>query len=548
VTAVRRLLAAAGLSLGLAAGVAWAASLNGTEGPDRIRGTAARDVIDGRGGADSIESRGGDDVIRAGGGRDRVHAGPGADRIAVALDGARDEVRCGLGADLVNAELNDVLANDCELVARQLARDPFSTFTGQHETQVEPDSFSNGASIVAAFQSGRYVDGGAAGIGWARSTNGGKTWRSGFLPGITPATSPAGSYGAVTDPVVGYDARRRTWLIGTLAIGEDDHATLLVSSSRDGLAWSGPRAIHSPEEEPDKEWLVCDNTATSPFYGHCYLAYMDFAAAELRVRTSRDGGRTWAAPVTLQPGVGARAIVNGAQPVVGARGLLVVVVSAFGTLDGRDNRIVAIRSTDGGATFETPATVALLHEHPVLGVRVNPLTSVEADRAGRIYAVWSDCGARYDCQGNDVVLSTSRDGRSWSAVEPVPTGPIDPAVDFVAPAVAAAPTSGAVSVLFYALRPPTECIGACRSSLDVALVTSRDGGRTWAAPRQLNAETMRLGWLADSSLGRFVGDYVSVSFAGGAPVAVFSLAGAPAGVEFRQAVFAARVPLRAVRR
>src|ERR1051326_2960172 len=55
-----------------------------------------------------------------------------------------------------------------------------------HHTEVEPDTFSNGSTIVAAFQVGRIYDGGACAVGFATSTDNGTTWtHSGLLPGIT---------------------------------------------------------------------------------------------------------------------------------------------------------------------------------------------------------------------------------------------------------------------------------------------------------------------------------------------------------------------------
>src|SRR5258705_11952487 len=42
-----------------------------------------------------------------------------------------------------------------------------------HHTEVEPDSFSNGSTIVATFQVGRIYDGGASATGFATSTNNG---------------------------------------------------------------------------------------------------------------------------------------------------------------------------------------------------------------------------------------------------------------------------------------------------------------------------------------------------------------------------------------
>src|SRR5262249_42635221 len=48
--------------------------------------------------------------------------------------------------------------------------------TTNHHTEVEPDTFSNGSTIVATFQVGRVFDGGACDIGFATTTNNGSTW------------------------------------------------------------------------------------------------------------------------------------------------------------------------------------------------------------------------------------------------------------------------------------------------------------------------------------------------------------------------------------
>src|SRR5262245_20593053 len=60
--------------------------------------------------------------------------------------------------------------------------DPFTqatcaaSSTTNHQTEVEPDTFSNGSTIVAAYQVGRIFDGGACATGFATSTNNGATW------------------------------------------------------------------------------------------------------------------------------------------------------------------------------------------------------------------------------------------------------------------------------------------------------------------------------------------------------------------------------------
>ncbi len=62
----------------------------------------------------------------------------------------------------------------------QISSDPFTNSTSQHRTEVEPDTYAFGSTIVATFQSGRFFDGGSSDIGWATSKDAGKTWKQAF--------------------------------------------------------------------------------------------------------------------------------------------------------------------------------------------------------------------------------------------------------------------------------------------------------------------------------------------------------------------------------
>src|SRR3954452_1512681 len=102
-----------------------------------------------------------------------------------------------------------------------ISSDPFTqatcaaSTTTNHKTQVEPDTFSNGSTIVAAYQVGRIFDGGAGALGVATSTNNGGSWTSSLLPGITKYTSVPGTNDRATDAAVAYDARHNTWLVSS---------------------------------------------------------------------------------------------------------------------------------------------------------------------------------------------------------------------------------------------------------------------------------------------------------------------------------------------
>src|SRR5439155_9360126 len=79
-----------------------------------------------------------------------------------------------------------------------LSTDTFTNSTSQHATEVEPGSYAFGSTIVAAFQVGRISGGGAADIGYAMSNDGGTTWQSGLLPGLTTFEC-SGTSSAVSD-------------------------------------------------------------------------------------------------------------------------------------------------------------------------------------------------------------------------------------------------------------------------------------------------------------------------------------------------------------
>ena len=46
----------------------------------------------------------------------------------------------------------------------QISSDPYTNTTSQHRTEVEPDTFASGKTIVSAFQVGRFFDGGSSNI------------------------------------------------------------------------------------------------------------------------------------------------------------------------------------------------------------------------------------------------------------------------------------------------------------------------------------------------------------------------------------------------
>jgi BNR repeat-like domain len=417
-----------------------------------------------------------------------------------------------------------------------ISRDTFENATSQHATEVEPDTFSNGATIVSAFQVGRFFDGGASDIGFATSTDSGASWTNGALPAITKFQG-GGPFDRVSDPVVAYDAAHSVWLVSSLPLLETSSgplgAAVVVSRSTDGgVSWGAPITIASASagSDLDKNWTVCDNTPASPFYGRCYTQYDDFGNGnQVHVAWSADGGITWTEGALPRQGV------IGGQPVVQPNGTVIMPIdNAFETA------VLAFRSTDGGQTWGRPVTIARIRDHNSAGgIRSGPLPSAEIDGAGKVYVVWSDCRFRRGCAANDLVMSTSTDGLSWSGPTRIPIDAANSTVDHFIPGLAVdKATSGGTAHLgltyyFY----PTAACTAATCQLSVGFISSSDGGTTWGSPIQL-AGPMSLSWLAETSQGRMVGDYISTSFTGGLARGVFALANPPAGSVFDEAMYA----------
>ena len=426
----------------------------------------------------------------------------------------------------------------------QISSDPFTNPDSQHATQVEPDTYAFGSTIVSAFQSGRYFDGGCSDIGFATSQNGGVSWTPGFLPSITVNSTPPGPYARVSDPSVSYDAKHDAWLIASLGIDASASgvAVLVSRSTNGGLAWSAPVLVSSTTGFYDKTWIVCDNTPTSSHYGNCYATWDDANAGDLLLTsTSSDGGLTWGPKKTTK----GNAAGLGGQPLVQPGGRVIVpALSAFA------NQVIAYRSRNGGTTWRNAKVVSNIIDHnPAGNLRALPLPSAEVDASGKVYVVWQDCRFRAGCPSNDIVMSTSTNGRTWTPPVRIPIDPTNSTVDHFIPGLAVDRTSSgntARLALTYYFYPTANCTQAT-CQLSVGFVSSIDGGATWSVPQTL-AGPMTLTNLANTNQGFMVGDYISTSFSGANAIPVFAVAGPKVGNVFNEAMFSTMLPVTAAQR
>ena len=420
----------------------------------------------------------------------------------------------------------------------QLSSDPYTNSSSQHQTELEPASFSYGSTIVSAFQAGRFIDAASSNIGWATSLDNGATWKSGFLPGTTQFAS--GSYTRVSDPSVAYDSAHKTWIISSVAvIGNGSTlaspAIIVNLSTNGGLTWSKSlHVVNGGSTYYDKDWIVCDNSPTSIFYGHCYVEWdNDDKGGLILMSTSIDGGFTWGvAQTTLDQAHGL-----GGQPLVQPNGTVIVPISGYAT-----SRMLSFTSTNGGLSWNSTIEVSK--------ITGSVLPTAGMDAAGKVYLVWVDCQFEKGCSSkgggedsilnkasqseDDLVMSTSEDGIHWSQAQLIPIDPLGSGIDHIVPGLGVdkhfSGKTAHLGLTYY--YHATNCDSNCQYY--IGFVSSTDAGIHWSQKIQL-AGPMSLSWL---SQGRNkVGDYISTSFCNGLAFPIFSIATAPDSGYLKEAIY-----------
>ncbi len=423
-----------------------------------------------------------------------------------------------------------------------ISSDPYSVQL--QKSEVEPDTYAFGSTIVAAFQVGRFAGGGALNIGWATSHDNGKTWQHGFMPGITKYQGN-GQYDRTSDASVAYDAKYNVWMVSSLAVydsggaqpfspGLSVPAVVLNRSTDGGLTWQAPVYVFNEGHQGfvDKNWTTCDNWPTSPYYGNCYT---EFDAPQSRnmiyMSTSTDGGLTWSSPQTTAD------VANGlgGQPLVQPNGTVVVPIGN-GTLSGLQSFV----SRDGGNTWSASQPITQIDSHAVANsLRAPPLPSAAVDATGRIYVAWSDCRFEANCSANDIVMTTSMDGINWTPVVRIPTEAVDSNVDHFLPALAVDRSTGGATAhlsLMYYYYPQADCAGT-NCELRVATMQSTDGGVSWTKPIEISSHSVAWRTVPMTSQGPMVGDYMSSSFVdGGVALPVFGMSSLLADARINDAV------------
>jgi hypothetical protein len=185
--------------------------------------------------------------------------------------------------------------------------------------------------------------------GYSVSHDGGKTWRSGFIPPVSPDAPITGG-----DPGLTADRNGNIFYgsSGFDAIGL--HFAITISKSTDMGDTFAPGVIAAVDDGLDKPWIASGPDPNTPSRDNIYVTWTSFKAAssELWLSRSIDGGATWTTKQLFAPvddGINT-AFIQFSNPVVDATtGRLYVPFLHFSYLDSDNVRVLV--SDDGGETF-----------------------------------------------------------------------------------------------------------------------------------------------------------------------------------------------------
>ena len=275
-------------------------------------------------------------------------------------------------------------------------------------TQSEVAIAGVGSRLVAAWNDAGWTADVQDGIGFAYSSDGGRTWTDGG-----PLPRAGGVAVWVSDPVVTVDAARGWFYVTGLVIADGPKSGVgVIRGAFDGsaFAWEAPRVARATRDTfPDKPWLAADSSS-----GNLYLSYTAFFrkqaknSDQLEFQRSIDSGLSWTPAVKLSPD-SEDGLVQGSRPAVGPGGDLHVVwktvdtTAAAGGLDA-----IQLRSShDAGAAFGPLVTVANVYTDfcsgppgydrgSGLGFPSIAIDRGNGPRRGRIYVSWEESLNFYD--------------------------------------------------------------------------------------------------------------------------------------------------------
>ena len=435
---------------------------------------------------------------------------------------------------------------------------------------VNPTNVNN---IVAYWQQDRWSNGGSRGLVAGVSNNGGTTWTTVVVPGLTDCSG--GVFQRATDPWLSFGPTGTLHQVSLLLDidppanrpGGFGRNALAVSNSTDGgLHWSSPIIIiedDTPRFLNDKQSITADPTDMNLVYvvwdrlkqstGNIINPErvpgdLSFKGAAMFTR-STDGGQTWETPrILYDPGAISQTIGNQ------------LVVLPDGTLVNFFDEILGVRNSAGPGPFNLSikrsfdkGVTWLPKGPPIRTNKLLPLGTVTPDTRqrvrdgrllfdvavdqdnGNLYAVWQD--ARFTGFDQVAFSMSTDDGLTWSVpirINQTPANADNPLrQQAFLPSVAVA-GNGTVAVTYYDFRNDG-ATGELADHFVVHCNANCGGASSWHDERRLTDASFDI-TQAPVAGGFFLGDYVGLAANGTDFLSAFTQphTGDPASLFFRR--------------
>ena len=374
----------------------------------------------------------------------------------------------------------------------------------------------NANQLVAVWQQDRLATNSAAGATTAVSHDGGRTWSSQPLPGLTLCDS--GPCEAATDTwaSIGPDGTAYIGAIACAGAGTGtDRSAVVMSVSRDGgQKWAHPGVVAIARVSGtslDKDMILADPRHAGTVYA-VWSQVNDLGptqgATEIDFARSDDYGATWSEPIRMYKGADTTSQFN--QILAPRDGTLVdIFVESPVLSEVRDPppaptmQLLAVRSTDGGKTWSAPQTITsftyTVASDPLSGGSVRATgqdITAASDHQGRVYVGWFEA---HPSEQSTIWIASSEDtGSTWSA----PVTVVRRSGDEVLLPEVAASDDGRIAVVWY----QTQAVAVQRRfDVDVWYAVSSDQGKLWSEADLDGPFDMSTA--PTSSLGPFLGDY-----------------------------------------
>jgi hypothetical protein len=346
------------------------------------------------------------------------------------------------------------------------------------------------------------------------STDGGATWTQSYLPLATGDSFHS-------DPTVEWTSDGTAW---ATTIGIDAAGTILkmraYKSTDQGSTWTFDSTFSDQQTSTDKQMTWVDSSPISPHRDNIYAIWHNNKPVFMNRRTSAG----WQTPIqvsgaeTTGTGIGSDVRTNSAGEIYGF------------WPDTGSRKLLMVKSTNGGASYGSPVTVATTFDGYDIGVpamnnrRVLIYTTGGAYKTSTTsfaFLAWNDLSGDTGCTSaaNEPAASvtstcktriwfsrSTNGGSTWSA--PAKINNQTSKNDQFNPWMVVDETNGRIALIYY-----DTVADAGRKKTDVYYQSSADFGLTWStAVKVSSAQTDETS--TGTNLGNQYGDYNGLSGVG----------------------------------